>query len=154
MKPFEHSYLMLQPVLPPLGRMVRRQLLQVHNGQARPLRLLDAGGRKSHCTIGVPAEICVTDIPRKSEIQKMLHLGVTESIFQQMLQRRSNVRWVVFDDMTQSSFAILQFRLRGCRGSARTRGKRQRVCPGSQPYSPARRSVCDDNAEWRFGRQH
>ena len=103
MKPFERRFLLVEPFLPHLIRKVRRELVRIAMMSPGRARLLDVGGRKSHCTIGVPAEVCVTDIPRKSEIQKLLNLGVTDSIFRQLLKRRSNVRWVVFDDMTQSS---------------------------------------------------
>src|SRR5262249_55059298 len=60
-------------------------------------------GRKSHYTIGVPAAITVSDLPRESEIQKKLHLGVDDRIRRQTLGRRSNVVAVVYDDMTRSA---------------------------------------------------
>ena len=60
------------------------------------------GGRKSHYTIGIPAQITISDLPRETDIQKRLNLGITQDIIEQTLKRRSNVREMLFDDMTQS----------------------------------------------------
>ena len=69
---------------------------------ARCLRSLTWVG-KSHYTIGLPANVHITDLARQSDLQKALNLGTNNDIARQIERRRSNVRWVLFDDMTQSS---------------------------------------------------
>jgi hypothetical protein len=102
MKPFEIAYLCAEPFLPPLYGLVRRRLIELsENGMQEP-RILDVGGRKSHYTIGVPGEVTVTDLPRESDIQKSLNLGINAPIIEQTIRRRTNVREVLFDDMTCS----------------------------------------------------
>jgi SAM-dependent methyltransferase len=103
MTTFELTRLACEPLLIPLHRQVRRKLMELareHNGR---LRILDVGGRKSHYTIAVPARIHITDIERRSAVQQTLHLGINGAIAQQTARRRSNVEWVLFDDMTSSS---------------------------------------------------
>lgn len=104
MKPFELMYLSLEPVSIPLYRLVRHELLRLVSTAtvARP-EILDVGGRKSHYTIGVPALVTITDLPRETELQEHLNLGVTESMMTQTLARRTNVRDILLDDMTRST---------------------------------------------------
>lgn len=103
MKPFELTHLTLQPFLMPLHKQVRRKLIELAGTRQNDYAILDVGGRKSHYTIGVPAAVHITDIERRNDVQKRLNLGINASIAQQTQRRRSNVRWVLFDDMTQSS---------------------------------------------------
>jgi SAM-dependent methyltransferase len=103
MKPFELIYLAAEPFLPPLHRKVRRRLSEVATAHSLKLNLLDVGGRKSHYTIGLPAEITITDLPRESETQHQLNLGLTQEIIDSNQARRSNVRRVLYDDMTRSN---------------------------------------------------
>lgn len=99
---FELSYLSLEPFLPPLHRLVRRELqARLRDLGDRP-RLLDVGGRKSHVTIGVPADVTVTDLPRESDLQKRYSLGINADIADQTRRRRSNIQDIVLDDMTRS----------------------------------------------------
>jgi SAM-dependent methyltransferase len=70
---------------------------------------LDVGGRRSHYTIGVPANITVTDLPRETDIQKQLNLGINEDVIDQTLKRRSNLKQMVFDDMVNSSLPDSSF---------------------------------------------
>jgi SAM-dependent methyltransferase len=104
MKLYETGRLMAEPLLPPLYKQVRLRLLDLiktaRNG--RTFSVLDVGGRKSPYTIGVPARITVIDLPRESEIQKSLNLGINERILNQIKQRRSNIENVVLGDMTRS----------------------------------------------------
>jgi len=107
---FELAYLGLEPFFPPLYGSVRRTLLdwaKAANSNCR--NILDVGGRKSHYTIGVPAQVSISDLPRETEVQQKLHLGVTEGIVSQTLRRRSNVQRVVLDDMTRSKFDAATF---------------------------------------------
>lgn len=66
------------------------------------MEILDVGGRLSNYTIGIPANITVTDLPRRTAVQKSLHLGTTDRMMERLLQRRSNVTSVQYDDMTKS----------------------------------------------------
>lgn len=100
MRSFEWIYRGLEPFLLPLHAEVRRRLAQI----VKPgTDVLDVGGRKSHYTIGIPASITISDLPRVSELQQRLHLGVTSEIMTQVQARRSNVKSVVLDDMSRST---------------------------------------------------
>lgn len=109
MKAFELQYLCVEPLLPPLYKKVRRRLREVARSYAYRPAILDVGGRKSHYTIGIPASITIIDLPRESEIQKKLNLGINEEIADQTRTRRSNVQTVVLGDMTHSSLPDSSF---------------------------------------------
>jgi SAM-dependent methyltransferase len=89
--------------MPALYTQVRKELFKVSRQPGRTPNLLDVGGRKSHYTIGLPVNVHITDLPRQSEIQHALKLGATLEVVGEVKGRRSNVRWMLFDDMTQSS---------------------------------------------------
>jgi SAM-dependent methyltransferase len=109
MKKFEFAYLFLNYLLPPLHRKMRRELLDLAASRQWRMEVLDVGGRKSHYTIGVPAWITISDLPRENELQEQLHLGINETMIAEIKTRRSNVRDVVFDDMTRSSLPDQSF---------------------------------------------
>jgi SAM-dependent methyltransferase len=109
LKGFEMRYLWAERFLPALYQVVRRRLLDIAKHSDRRLRILDVGGRKSHYTIGVPADVTITDIPRQQEIQHQLHLGINTDIISQIYARRSNITAVQYDDMTRSALASDQF---------------------------------------------
>lgn len=92
----------LEPLLPPLYKTVRRKLLAESRGLERPFRILDVGGRKSPYTIGVPGRVTIIDLPRESEVQHSLNLGINNAIVEQVKKRRSNIEEFVFGDMTCS----------------------------------------------------
>ncbi len=102
MKPFEFFYRCAGPFVLPLHGAVRRQLRRIANSYSHAPDILDVGGRKSHYTIGVPARITLTDLPRESEVQKSLHLGINGKMIDQTRSRRSNLYRIIYDDMTQS----------------------------------------------------
>ena len=83
---------------------MRRRLLDVLRRYPHQPDVLDVGGRKSHYTIGVPAKVTITDLPRETEVQKSLNLGINSEIVEQIRRRRSNVCEVLHDDMTRSAF--------------------------------------------------
>jgi SAM-dependent methyltransferase len=62
-------------------------------------KVLDVGGRKSPYTVFLPIELTISDIPRESEVQEQLTLGFTDGITTE-LKKRSNVKAVIYDDMT------------------------------------------------------
>lgn len=103
MTTFEICYLCLEPFFPPLQRGIRAELKRLARSRRQPMEIVDVGGRFSNYTIGVPALITVTDLPRNTEVQESLHLGATDSMMDHLLRRRSNVRNVHFDDMTSSN---------------------------------------------------
>jgi SAM-dependent methyltransferase len=109
MKPFEWSYLCCSPFLPPLYRFVRQRLHRIVRASSQPVAVLDVGGRKSHYTIGLPAQVTVSDLPRESAVQQQLHLGVTSNMAEQLQRRRSNIQALVYDDMTCSQFPSESF---------------------------------------------
>jgi SAM-dependent methyltransferase len=81
---------------------VRRHLASGLAGTGDGAPLLDVGGRKSHYTIGLPARVTITDVPKESAIQQQLNLGINDSIVSTTLSRRSNVDGMLYDDMTHS----------------------------------------------------
>jgi SAM-dependent methyltransferase len=108
---FEWTYLCLQPFFPVVHRQVRARALRFlrsRRGEG-PLRLLDVGGRKSHYTIGLPARVTITDLPRESDVQVALNLGITDEISAQTRRRRSNVEAILYDDMTRSKLPDAHF---------------------------------------------
>ncbi len=111
MKLYETGRLMLEPVLPPLYKHVRARLNRLVRGFSSMPRVLDVGGRKSPYTIGLPARITVIDLPRNSEVQEQLHLGLNDRIISQVKQRRSNVESVILGDMTDSDLPDASFDL-------------------------------------------
>jgi SAM-dependent methyltransferase len=108
MKSFERVHLALEPFLAPLYRTVRQRLLHIAGGR-RDARILDVGGRRSPYTIGVPGRIVVTDLPRQSDTQHELGLGLTSTELHRLRARRSNIGHIVFDDMTQSGLRDSSF---------------------------------------------
>jgi SAM-dependent methyltransferase len=109
MKAFELTYLTVEPFMLPLHREVRRRLLElVKEFPGRP-EILDVGGRKSHYTIHIPAHITVTDLPRESDTQRAFNLGLNQEIADKMYTRRSNIKRILFDDMTRSALPDTSF---------------------------------------------
>ncbi len=109
LKPFECSYLLCNPFLPPLYRHVRRELFRLVESTGDGPSVLDVGGRKSHYTVGLPAMVTISDLPRLSEVQNELNLGTNEHINAQTRSRRSNVKEIIYDDMTKTTLAEASF---------------------------------------------
>ena len=107
---FEIAYRCAEPFLPPLYGMVRRRLTSFARESAPHVpEILDVGGRKSHYTIGVPARITVTDVPRQTQTQTRLNLGITDSMIAVTKNRRTNLGAIIFDDMTASKLGDESF---------------------------------------------
>lgn len=106
---YEVGRLLAEPVLPPLYRQVRSQLRTLTAAAGTSPRILDVGGRKSPYSIGLPAKVTVIDLPRESEIQRHLNLGVDHQIIEQIKVRRSNVEDVILGDMTASELPDRHF---------------------------------------------
>lgn len=99
---YERARLLLEPVLPPLYKQVRARLQSiVKTNYGRP-EILDVGGRKSPYTIGIPAHVTIIDLPRETELQHELHLGIDKRSAGKLNKTRSNIKEVVFGDMTRS----------------------------------------------------
>jgi SAM-dependent methyltransferase len=99
---YEIAYRMGDRFLPVLYQKARRDLgYLVRQAGGERLSILDVGGRKSPYTIGLRADIILLDLPRESEIQRSLHLGVDETILSEIKRRRSNIQMVVLEDMTR-----------------------------------------------------
>ena len=104
MTPYEFLYILGEPFLPVLRGKVRSDIIRLIRNFSHPVELLDVGGRKSPYTIGVKANVTVTDVPRETEVQIKLNLGFTEDIREHLQKNRSNIAHVIVDDMTQSNF--------------------------------------------------
>jgi len=89
---------------------VRRMLLELCNGPYAK-SLLDVGGRKSPYTIGVNCRVSIVDLPRESEVQKQLGLGLSDQILADLRRRRSNIESVRFEDITQTTYEDQTFDL-------------------------------------------
>lgn len=92
----------VEPVLPPLYNKVRTKLAIEIRGRAKEPLILDVGGRKSPYTIGLPAHVSIIDLPRSTDIQTTLNLGVSADILSQLKSMRSNIDEVILGDMTDS----------------------------------------------------
>lgn len=108
MKIYETGRLLLEPFLPPLYKQVRSKLSELSRNSPD---ILDVGGRKSPYTIGLPAKVTLLDLPRESEIQQKLNLGIDRDSFREIKRRRSNVKEVVFGDMTCSDLPDESFEI-------------------------------------------
>ena len=102
---FEFFYLLLEPFLPPLQQQVRARLRYLAKTSSSRPEILDVGGRLSNYTIGLPANITITDIERRTPIQEALHLGTNDKLITRLAKRRSNVAAIRYDDMTKSRLA-------------------------------------------------
>jgi SAM-dependent methyltransferase len=100
--PFELAYAFLRGLEHPLPQYVHRTIKRIAKDQPARPRLLDIGGRRSNYTIGVPAEVCITDVPRERAIQHELDLGATDELREGLLRKRSNVKEYLYDDMTET----------------------------------------------------
>lgn len=109
MKVYEFTRWAFEPLLPPLYKKVRLKLLELVGNNGSKKNILDVGGRKSPYTIFVPGNVTVIDLPRESEVQKSLNLGITDEIVQSMKERRSNIVNFVFGDMTKSDLESESF---------------------------------------------
>jgi SAM-dependent methyltransferase len=77
----------------------------IHGGE----QILDVGGRRSPYTVGLAARITIIDLPRESEVQSQLGLGVNELVLTQIRQRRSNIENVILGDMTKCTLPSASF---------------------------------------------
>jgi SAM-dependent methyltransferase len=73
--------------------------------------LLDVGGRRSPYTVAVPADVTIMDLPRQSDLQHQLGLGLLPEHLEKLRARRSNISQVVLEDMTQTTLADNSFDL-------------------------------------------
>ena len=110
MKKHEIIRLLGDPFIPLLNSKARRDLAQLVKGtKNRPAQILDVGGRRSPYSVGLTAQITIVDIPRESEIQQKLNLGLTDQIMADVRQERSNIQTIILEDMTQSTLASQTF---------------------------------------------
>jgi SAM-dependent methyltransferase len=109
MKEFEIFYLIVEPFFPALYDQVRIRLKNLTKNSKTRLKILDVGGRKSHYTIGIPADFIISDLPKESDLQKKLNLGINESIIDKTKSRRSNIKDIVFDNMVNSQLPDNEF---------------------------------------------
>jgi SAM-dependent methyltransferase len=111
MRPFEYLYTLLLPFEHPLYQRVHRALRTLATSAGADPVLLDVGGRRSNYTVGQPARVWISEMPRTTDLQATLDLGATEEIVRTVRKRRSNIDRYVFDDMTRSSLPDSSFDL-------------------------------------------
>lgn len=73
------------------------------NPSAKTINILDVGGRKSPYTINLPANIILLDVPQESGDKEKLNLGFTNSLLENVKTKRSNIKDIIIEDMTQST---------------------------------------------------
>lgn len=124
MKLFELAYVCTEPVLPAIRRKVRIPLLKIARSYPCRPKVLDIGGRNPHYTIGVPADITITDLYRETKFQEKLNLGINQEIIDLIYKKRSNVKKVIIDDMTHSTLPDCSFDIAVAVEVLRTCGRR------------------------------
>lgn len=105
---YELTSSILLPVLPVLRSTIRRELRKAIKQYDNP-SILDVGGRRSPYTIGAGADIVILDLPRENEIQSGSDLGLTQSIMADVQNRRSNIKQIILEDMTQTTLPDASF---------------------------------------------
>lgn len=107
---YEMIRLLLKPFWPVLYQKVHSDLYRlIRETTHKPPRILDVGGRKSPYTVGLSAQITILDLPRETEIQEHLNLGITEKILNDIRANRSNIFEVVLEDMTRCTLPSNSF---------------------------------------------
>ncbi len=107
--PFELGYLMAEPALPVLHRMVRRDIRTLLPSGGETPSVLDVGGRASQYTIGVQAQVTVIDLPRETSTQADLHLGLGPRGLRALTSHRSNISEVIVGDVLEHDFDHRKF---------------------------------------------
>ncbi len=100
---FEFAYSALEWTVAVHYVKVRRILKKLCKG-TQGFQLLDVGGRKSYYTINLNCDVHIVDLPRKSKVQKQLRLGFTPDMLEQIRKRRSNIKSVRLEDITNTTF--------------------------------------------------
>ena len=110
MTPYEIARSIAWPFLPALQHQVN-QLLQERLVEMKPEvgRLLDVGGRSSPYTVGLKAAITILDLPRTTEVQAELGLGLDTDTQSQIPKRRSNIKEVIVEDFLETSLPPRHF---------------------------------------------
>ena len=109
LKLWEWAYLLCEPFISTLYRVVRRTLRKITKNYATTPLLLDAGGRSSSYTTGLNAIVTISDLPRVTSIQKGLSLGLSLTLISAIRRNRSNVKEILYDDMTDSNLSDTSF---------------------------------------------
>lgn len=103
MTSYERLYRFLSPLMPVHYRKIWRMLRRLCPGTEPSKRILDVGGRKSPYTIGVNGQVTIVDLPRQSEVQRVLALGLNDEILAQLSRNRSNIVELRLEDITKTT---------------------------------------------------
>lgn len=105
MTTYEFMRLLTFPIMPVHLQTVRKDIKQLVTSSKHVdhLSILDVGGRKSPYTIGVPASVTVLDVPQEEGPKKELNLGFTDNLLRTIQNKRSNIKDLVIQDMTEST---------------------------------------------------
>ncbi len=96
-----------RPAIQSTARLYIKDQLKKFDNPEKKL-ILDIGGRSSPYTCLLPGKYIVSDLPRESQLQNVLKLGINEKIIKN-LKKRSNIKDVVYDDMTKTKFPANSF---------------------------------------------
>lgn len=100
---FEFAYCSLELCMNVHYVKVRRILKKLCKG-SKNFQLLDVGGQKSHYTTNLNCDVHIVDLPRESEVQQQLHLGLTHDMLEEIKRRRSNIKSIDLQDITKTTF--------------------------------------------------
>ncbi len=101
---YERLRLALEPFLQSHYYFVRKRLIRIVSSFPSRPKILDVGGRESPYTLGIQADIVLSELPREHDVQHDLNLGITAEMIDRLQKRRSNIAEIVIDDMTKSRF--------------------------------------------------
>ena len=102
MTPYEVVSCAARPFLLPLHNRVRREARAIVREYSLPPTVLDVGGRRSPYSIGLRAKVTISDVPRRTALQRDLDLGLGPSEISNVIRRRTNIERVILDDMTNT----------------------------------------------------
>ncbi len=84
---------------------VRNDIKLLLKSDRQKVSVLDVGGRKSPYTINLPTKVTLLDVPQESGTREELNLGFTDAILEEIQKKRSNIKDLIIQDMTQSKLS-------------------------------------------------
>jgi SAM-dependent methyltransferase len=103
MKLYELKYIIARPFISALNFKINSILKKTVNNLNYIPKVLDVGARKSPTTIGINAEITLSDLVDRSEVQKKLNLGFQDSYEEFFKKNRNNISATYVDDMVKTN---------------------------------------------------
>jgi SAM-dependent methyltransferase len=80
--------------------LTNRNLVRLVSKKKQSL-ILDVGGRKSPYSLGINGVFEISELPKITEVQKKLNLGLDSNVLTDF-KKRKNIKSIIFDDMCQT----------------------------------------------------